>query len=121
GGEVMEKRVARCGCGGSGAAGGDDDYRDGDEGGIVVVAESEYGDRVDPVVRTTFGVRRKIPPEKFSGGGGRNPVGEGGRRWGGMRGEREGVEEDDHWWWKNDGDDLRCRDGVSVVVLRPTP
>ncbi|GJT73376.1 hypothetical protein Tco_1032662 [Tanacetum coccineum] len=33
------------------------------------VAESEYGDRVDPVVRTTFGVRRKIPPEKFSGGG----------------------------------------------------
>ncbi|GJV62255.1 hypothetical protein Tco_1468355 [Tanacetum coccineum] len=89
GGEVMEKRVARCGCGGSGAVGGDDDYRDGDEGGIVVVAESEYGDRVDPVVRTTFGVRRKIPPEKFSGGGGRNPVGEGG-----MRGERERVDED---------------------------
>ncbi|GJU43704.1 hypothetical protein Tco_1200970 [Tanacetum coccineum] len=53
------------------------------------VVESEYGDRVDPVVRTTFGVRRKIPPEKFSGGGGRNPVGESGRRWGGMRGERE--------------------------------
>ncbi|GJX97829.1 hypothetical protein Tco_0353627 [Tanacetum coccineum] len=58
------------------------------------VAESGYGDRVDPVVRTTFGVRRKIPPENFSGGGGRNPVGEGGRRWGGMRGERERVDED---------------------------
>ncbi|GJW74175.1 putative reverse transcriptase domain-containing protein, partial [Tanacetum coccineum] len=33
------------------------------------VAESEYGDRVDPVVRTTFGFDRKNPPEKFSGGG----------------------------------------------------
>ncbi|GJX89279.1 reverse transcriptase domain-containing protein [Tanacetum coccineum] len=30
-------------------------------------------------------------PEKFSGGGGRNPVGEGGRRWGGMRGEGDEV------------------------------
>ncbi|GJZ51524.1 hypothetical protein Tco_0606039 [Tanacetum coccineum] len=34
------------------------------------VAESEYGDRVDPVVRTTFGFNRKNPPENFSGGGG---------------------------------------------------
>ncbi|GKD60930.1 hypothetical protein Tco_1298439 [Tanacetum coccineum] len=33
------------------------------------VAESGYGDRVDPVMRTTLGVDRKIPPEKFSGGG----------------------------------------------------
>ncbi|GJY04112.1 hypothetical protein Tco_0370052 [Tanacetum coccineum] len=70
----MEKRVARCGCGGSGAAGGDDDYRDGDEGGIVVVAESEYGDRVDPVVRTTFGVREN-PPGKVLAAGGPESVG----------------------------------------------
>ncbi|GKB20324.1 hypothetical protein Tco_0854247, partial [Tanacetum coccineum] len=68
----------------------------GGSGGVESrVAESEYGDRVDPVVRTTFGARRKIPPEKFSGGGCRNPVGEGGRRWGGMRGERERVDEDE--------------------------
>ncbi|GJX81356.1 nucleotide-binding alpha-beta plait domain-containing protein [Tanacetum coccineum] len=33
------------------------------------VAESEYGDRVDPLMRITFGVRRKKSPEKFSGGG----------------------------------------------------
>ncbi|GJY90063.1 hypothetical protein Tco_0505259 [Tanacetum coccineum] len=37
-------------------------------------------DRVDPVVRTTFGLRRKNPPKHFSGCGSRNPVGEGGRR-----------------------------------------
>ncbi|GJS59861.1 hypothetical protein Tco_0654645 [Tanacetum coccineum] len=34
------------------------------------VAKSEYGDRVDLVVRTTFGFDRKSPPENFSGGGG---------------------------------------------------
>ncbi|GKF04227.1 hypothetical protein Tco_0034895, partial [Tanacetum coccineum] len=45
------------------------------------VTESEYGDRVDPVVRTTFGVRRKNPPENFSGGG----VVVAGRRLGGFR------------------------------------
>ncbi|GKF82192.1 hypothetical protein Tco_0243848, partial [Tanacetum coccineum] len=58
------------------------------------VEESGVGDRVDPLRRTTFGFDRKIPPEKFSGGGGRNPVAEGGRRWGGMRGERERVDKD---------------------------
>ncbi|GJX84124.1 hypothetical protein Tco_0333605 [Tanacetum coccineum] len=58
------------------------------------VATSGSGDRVDPLRRNLFGFDRKIPPEKFSGGGGRNPVGEGGRRWGGMRGERERVDED---------------------------
>ncbi|GKA69899.1 hypothetical protein Tco_0775963, partial [Tanacetum coccineum] len=35
------------------------------------VAEGEYGDRVDPLMRITFGVRRKKSPEKFSGGGDR--------------------------------------------------
>ncbi|GJW97082.1 RNA-directed DNA polymerase, eukaryota [Tanacetum coccineum] len=58
------------------------------------VEASEVVGRVDPVVRTIFGFDRKIPPEKFSGGGGRNPVAEGGRRWGGMRGERERVDKD---------------------------
>ncbi|GJX10993.1 hypothetical protein Tco_0200852, partial [Tanacetum coccineum] len=33
------------------------------------VEESGVGDRVDPLRRTTFGVRRKNPPENFSGGG----------------------------------------------------
>ncbi|GKG42272.1 hypothetical protein Tco_0476570, partial [Tanacetum coccineum] len=28
------------------------------------VAASGYGDRVDPLMRITFGVRRKNPPEK---------------------------------------------------------
>ncbi|GKG39876.1 hypothetical protein Tco_0464021, partial [Tanacetum coccineum] len=42
--------------------------------------ESGCGDRIDPVMRSVFGVGRKNPPENFSGGGGmvRNPaVGEG--------------------------------------------
>ncbi|GJZ51666.1 reverse transcriptase domain-containing protein [Tanacetum coccineum] len=33
------------------------------------VGEREYGERVDRVTRINFGVRRKSPPEKFSGGG----------------------------------------------------
>ncbi|GKB69019.1 hypothetical protein Tco_0930431 [Tanacetum coccineum] len=33
------------------------------------VEESGVGDRVDPLRRTTFGVRRKNPPENFSGSG----------------------------------------------------
>ncbi|GKC49142.1 hypothetical protein Tco_1071887, partial [Tanacetum coccineum] len=41
-----------------------------DEGGVWWrVEESEVVGRVDPVVRTILGVDRKIPPEKFSGGG----------------------------------------------------
>ncbi|GJU21997.1 hypothetical protein Tco_1155339 [Tanacetum coccineum] len=48
----MEKRVARCGCGGSGAAGGDDDYRDGDlrvVGGVVANWRRDgYGESEDP-------------------------------------------------------------------------
>ncbi|GJR60207.1 hypothetical protein Tco_1502369 [Tanacetum coccineum] len=39
------------------------------------VRESGYGDRIDRVVRSIFGVGRKTPPENFFGGGG------GGRRW----------------------------------------
>ncbi|GJW79649.1 hypothetical protein Tco_0143624 [Tanacetum coccineum] len=47
----------------------------------------DMGDRVDPVVRITFGLGRKTPPEKFSGGDG------GGRRWWGFAGkERENKE-----------------------------
>ncbi|GJQ96630.1 putative ribonuclease H-like domain-containing protein [Tanacetum coccineum] len=42
------------------------------------VAESGYGDRVDPVVRTTFGFDRKSPPENFFGGGGVAAVAAGG-------------------------------------------
>ncbi|GKF92311.1 hypothetical protein Tco_0279030, partial [Tanacetum coccineum] len=37
------------------------------------VEESEVVGRVDPVVRTILGVDRKIPPEKFSGGGEGSP------------------------------------------------
>ncbi|GKF65112.1 hypothetical protein Tco_0188560, partial [Tanacetum coccineum] len=57
----------------------------GGSGGVESrVGESDYGDRVDPVVRITFGLGRKTPPKKFSGGGG------GGRRWWGFAGkERE--------------------------------
>ncbi|GKD69156.1 hypothetical protein Tco_1323246, partial [Tanacetum coccineum] len=33
------------------------------------VEESGVGDRVDPEVGSVFGLRRKSPPEKFSGGG----------------------------------------------------
>ncbi|GKG27940.1 hypothetical protein Tco_0406267 [Tanacetum coccineum] len=51
------------------------------------VAESEYGDRVDPLMRITFDLGRKSPPEKFSGGGGgRRLAGSGGWRNGGERG-----------------------------------
>ncbi|GJW10254.1 hypothetical protein Tco_1576081 [Tanacetum coccineum] len=54
------------------------------------VEESGCGDRIDPVRRSVFGVGRKSPPEKFSGGGSggrRRPVA--GIRW------RGGEEEDD--------------------------
>ncbi|GJS09249.1 putative ribonuclease H-like domain-containing protein [Tanacetum coccineum] len=37
--------------------------------GFRRVAESGSGDRVDRVTRNTFGLGRKTPPEKFSGGG----------------------------------------------------
>ncbi|GKG40458.1 hypothetical protein Tco_0467235, partial [Tanacetum coccineum] len=33
------------------------------------VEESGCGDRIDPVMRSVFGVGRKSPPKKFSGGG----------------------------------------------------
>ncbi|GJW50930.1 hypothetical protein Tco_0092281 [Tanacetum coccineum] len=35
------------------------------------VRASDYGERVDPMERRLFGVGRKSPPEKFSGGGNR--------------------------------------------------
>ncbi|GJU83117.1 hypothetical protein Tco_1285482 [Tanacetum coccineum] len=38
-------------------------------GGGRRVEESGCGDRIDPVMRSVFGVGRKSPPEKFSGGG----------------------------------------------------
>ncbi|GJT45105.1 hypothetical protein Tco_0953820 [Tanacetum coccineum] len=41
----------------------------GDGGVIRRVEESGVGDRVDRVTRNDFGLRRKSPPEKFSGGG----------------------------------------------------
>ncbi|GJZ89441.1 hypothetical protein Tco_0661223 [Tanacetum coccineum] len=34
------------------------------------VRESVHGDRVDRPTRSLFGLAGKIPPEKFSGGGG---------------------------------------------------
>ncbi|GKE49179.1 hypothetical protein Tco_1480437, partial [Tanacetum coccineum] len=34
------------------------------------VKESDMGDRIDLEVGSIFGLRRKNPPEKFSGGGG---------------------------------------------------
>ncbi|GKF00554.1 hypothetical protein Tco_0023904, partial [Tanacetum coccineum] len=51
-------------------------YDDGEDGGggsgVVEVARGASGivDRVDPEVGSVFGLRRKNPPEKFSGGGG---------------------------------------------------
>ncbi|GJX12854.1 hypothetical protein Tco_0204612 [Tanacetum coccineum] len=39
------------------------------EGEMARVRASGYGDRVDRVTRSHFGVRRKNPPENFSGGG----------------------------------------------------
>ncbi|GKF03541.1 hypothetical protein Tco_0030464, partial [Tanacetum coccineum] len=73
------------GGGGSGSGGG--------SGGVEErVGESEYGDRVDPVVRSLFGFGQKSPPEKFSGGGGgRNPAGEDDRRWWLAGGGRESI------------------------------
>ncbi|GJV45480.1 putative ribonuclease H-like domain-containing protein [Tanacetum coccineum] len=41
----------------------------GDGGEVRHVKGSGVGDRIDPVVRSTFGVSPKSPPEKFSGGG----------------------------------------------------
>ncbi|GJX52010.1 hypothetical protein Tco_0280379, partial [Tanacetum coccineum] len=50
------------GCGGTAA---------GEEGeGKTRVRASDHGERVDPVERRPFGVGRKTPSEKFSGGGG---------------------------------------------------
>ncbi|GJV45201.1 hypothetical protein Tco_1429737 [Tanacetum coccineum] len=39
------------------------------DGGGRRVEESGCGDRIDPVMRSVFGVGRKSPPEKFSGDG----------------------------------------------------
>ncbi|GKD14059.1 hypothetical protein Tco_1198466 [Tanacetum coccineum] len=41
------------------------------------VGESEYGELIDRATRNHFGLHRKTPPEKFSGGG--NVVAGGGR------------------------------------------
>ncbi|GKD13772.1 hypothetical protein Tco_1198179 [Tanacetum coccineum] len=51
-----------------------------DGGGGRRVEESGCGDRIDPVTRSHFGVRRKNPPENFSGGGAMGAGGEGGGR-----------------------------------------
>ncbi|GJT03528.1 hypothetical protein Tco_0824697 [Tanacetum coccineum] len=50
------------GCGGT-AAGEEEE-------GKTRVRASDHGERVDPVERRPFGVGRKTPSEKFSGGGG---------------------------------------------------
>ncbi|GJZ36767.1 hypothetical protein Tco_0582958 [Tanacetum coccineum] len=43
----------------------------GGSGGVESrVGESDMGDRIDPLMRSIFGVRRKRPPKKFSGIGG---------------------------------------------------
>ncbi|GJT34751.1 hypothetical protein Tco_0925170 [Tanacetum coccineum] len=44
------------------------------------VKESDMGDRIDPLMRSIFGVRRKNPPEKFSGGRRWWPAAAGARR-----------------------------------------
>ncbi|GKF07218.1 hypothetical protein Tco_0041442 [Tanacetum coccineum] len=54
----------------------------GDGGVIRRVEENDMGDRIDRVVRNIFGVGRKSPPEKFSGG----------RRWWAAVGELAGEE-----------------------------
>ncbi|GJY07561.1 hypothetical protein Tco_0374615 [Tanacetum coccineum] len=43
----------------------------GSGGGESRVGESDMGDRIDPLMRSIFGVRQKGSPEKFSGGGDR--------------------------------------------------
>ncbi|GJR90399.1 hypothetical protein Tco_0214410 [Tanacetum coccineum] len=48
------------------------------DGGGRRVEESGCGDRIDPVMRSVFGVGRKSPPEKFSGGGATVVAGSGG-------------------------------------------
>ncbi|GKF03665.1 hypothetical protein Tco_0030588, partial [Tanacetum coccineum] len=48
-------------------------------GGEWRVRESDGGDRIDRSDGESFGLRRKNPPEKFSGGG--TPVAAGRRRW----------------------------------------
>ncbi|GJX57012.1 hypothetical protein Tco_0286909 [Tanacetum coccineum] len=62
-------------------------------GGKRRVEESGCGDRIDPVMRSVFGVGRKSPPEKFSGGGWPKKVAAGRREgwpdfWGRWRRER---------------------------------
>ncbi|GJS23014.1 reverse transcriptase domain-containing protein [Tanacetum coccineum] len=48
------------------------------DGGGRRVEESGCGDRIDPVMRSVFGVGRKSPSEKFSGGGATVVAGSGG-------------------------------------------
>ncbi|GKG43829.1 hypothetical protein Tco_0482922, partial [Tanacetum coccineum] len=44
------------------------------------VEESDSGDRIDPLMRSLFGIRRKSPPEKYSDGDGVVVAGGGGGR-----------------------------------------
>ncbi|GJX95729.1 hypothetical protein Tco_0351527 [Tanacetum coccineum] len=59
-----------------------------ERGEMVRVRASGYGDRVDRVTRSHFGVRRKNPPENFSDGGAVVAGGEGGLPDNGERRER---------------------------------
>ncbi|GKG06927.1 hypothetical protein Tco_0329896, partial [Tanacetum coccineum] len=53
--------------------GGDSRGEDGDDGEVRRVEECGVGDGRDPEMELVFGVGQKIPPEKFSGGGGGLP------------------------------------------------
>ncbi|GJY71203.1 hypothetical protein Tco_0474906 [Tanacetum coccineum] len=53
----------------------------GDGGEVRRVTGSELVDRGDPEMELVFGVGRKIPPEKISGGGATVVAGDGRRRW----------------------------------------
>ncbi|GJR15300.1 hypothetical protein Tco_0797952 [Tanacetum coccineum] len=80
---------------------------------------SVIGDRVDPLMRITFGVRRKNPPEKFSGGGRRRDLKNSSLEAGSENCQPHAPS----WWlggggaaamlWGDDDDD----DGVGVEVV----